>query len=116
MSADGGSYTIKSVADPALVIDLTVTRIAPGFKIGKDGKSTYGTDPQAPWGAIRHIFWPRNKLEGFIVVEDNKIDFKGKSLLVMALQAMKPHHAGTFFMGRYPVEEGDLSWATGVAI
>lgn len=27
-----------------------------------------------------------------------KIDFKGSAMYVMALQGMKPHHAGTFFL------------------
>lgn len=97
MSEDGNSYSIKSMVDPELSIDLTCTRLGPGFKIGKDGKSLYGTDPAEPWGAIRHIFWPRNKLTGFMVVAEKgepvKIDFSGTTMLVMALQAMKPHHA-----------------------
>ncbi|CAZ82347.1 unnamed protein product [Tuber melanosporum] len=97
MSEDGNSYSIKSMVDSELSIDLTCTRSGPGFKIGRDGKSLYGTDPVEPWGAIRHIFWPRNKLTGFMVVAENgepvKIDFSGSAMLVMALQAMKPHHA-----------------------
>lgn len=103
MSEDGNSYSIKSMVDPELSIDLTCTRLGPGFKIGKDGKSLYGTDPAEPWGAIRHIFWPRNKLTGFMVVAEKgepvKIDFSGTTMLVMALQAMKPHHAGTSIGG-----------------
>lgn len=97
LSEDGRSYNVKSTADPTIFIDLTVTQLAPGFKIGKDGKSLFGTDPENPWGSIRHVFWPRNKLEGFIKVNGEKIDFKGSAMYVMALQGMKPHHAGMSF-------------------
>ncbi|PWW79981.1 oxidative stress survival, Svf1-like protein [Tuber magnatum] len=97
MSEDGNSYSIKSMVDPELSINLTCTRLGPGFKIGRDGKSLYGTNPAEPWGAIRHIFWPRNKLTGSIVIAEDgdpvRIDFSGSAMLVMALQAMKPHHA-----------------------
>lgn len=34
---------------------------------------------------------------GFIKVDGQKIDFKGSAMHVMALQGMKPHHAGMFF-------------------
>ena len=108
MSEDGNSYSIKSMVDPELSIDLTCTRLGPGFKIGKDGKSLYGTDPAEPWGAIRHIFWPRNKLTGFMVVAEKgepvKIDFSGTTMLVMALQAMKPHHAGMSIGGIWGIK------------
>jgi len=112
MSEDGNSYSIKSMVDPGLSIDLTCTRLGPGFKIGKDGKSLYGTDPEEPWGAIRHIFWPRNKLTGFMVVAEKgepvKIDFSGTTMLVMALQAMKPHHAG---MSISDIWGGGIIWS-----
>lgn len=97
LSEDGTSYSVKSAADPTILIDLTITQAAPGFKIGKDGRSHFGTDPLNPWGAIRHVFWPRTKVVGFIKVNKNKIDFGGSALYVMALQGMKPHHAGMFF-------------------
>lgn len=35
---------------------------------------------------------------GFIKVDGQKIDFKGSAMHVMALQGMKPHHAGMFFL------------------
>jgi hypothetical protein len=70
-----------------------VKRIAPGFQVGRDGKTYYGTDPQAPWGSMRHAFWPRNTVEGQIITEDGPIDFKGTALFIHALQGMKPHHA-----------------------
>jgi len=75
------------------IVDLTVKRVSPGFQVGIDGKTYYGTDPKAPWGSMRHAFWPRNTVEGTIVTDDGPIDFKGKALFVHALQGMKPHHA-----------------------
>lgn len=75
------------------MVNLKVTRIAPGFQIGTDGKTYFGTDPEKPWGSMRHAFWPKNKLEGTIATTDGPIDFKGISLFVHALQGMKPHHA-----------------------
>jgi hypothetical protein len=75
------------------IVNLTITQIAPGFKVGKDGKSYYGTDPKEPWGFMRHEFWPRNTASGTIVTEDGPIDFKGQALFIHANQGMKPHHA-----------------------
>lgn len=97
MSKDGNTMTIKSMVDPNIAVDLTLTRVAPGFKIGKDGKSLYGTDAANPWGYIRHVFWPRNKAEGSIVVGGEKVDFTGKAMFIHAMQGMKPHHAGKRF-------------------
>ncbi|KAL7266121.1 putative cell survival pathways protein [Rhizina undulata] len=93
LSETGDSYSIKSMVDKDVAVNLKISRLAPGFKVGKDGKSIYGTDPQYPWGAIRHVFWPRNSLEGTIVANGETLDFKGKAMYVMALQGMKPHHA-----------------------
>lgn len=75
------------------MVSVTVTRTAPGFQVGENGKTFFGTDPKQPWGSMRHAFWPRNKVEGSIVTKDGPIDFKGKALFVHALQGMKPHHA-----------------------
>jgi hypothetical protein len=75
------------------IVNVTVTRVAPGFQVGKDGTTYFGTDPKAPWGSMRHAFWPRNTVEGTIVTEDGPIDFKGTALFIHALQGMKPHHA-----------------------
>ena len=93
LSEDAKSYTIKSLVNEASIVNITITQSAPGFQVGKDGKSNFGTDPEAPWGSIRHVFWPRNTVEGTIVTKDGPIDFKGKGLFVHALQGMKPHHA-----------------------
>lgn len=81
------------MTNPKSIVSLTVTRIAPGFQVGTDGKTYFGTNPAQPWGSMRHAFWPRNTVEGTIVTEDGPIDFKGRCLFIHALQGMKPHHA-----------------------
>ncbi|EEQ32354.1 survival factor 1 [Microsporum canis CBS 113480] len=65
---------------------------APGFVVGKDGTSTFGTDPMNPWGSMRHAFWPRCKVEGSIITREKEIDFAGRGFFVHALQGMKPQH------------------------
>lgn len=93
LSEDGKVYTIKSMTNKGAIVNLTFTQTAPGFQAGKDGSTLFGTDLENPWGKMRHVFWPRNKVEGTIVTDDGPIDFKGKGLFVHALQGMKPHHA-----------------------
>lgn len=73
---------------------MNITRTAPGFHVGKDGKSYFGTDPENPWGSMRHGFWPRCKVEGSIITKNGEVDFTGRGFFVHALQGMKPHHAG----------------------
>jgi hypothetical protein len=90
---DGDSYTIKSMADERCIVNLKVTKAAPGFVSGKDGKSYFGTDPANPWGSMRHAFWPRCAVEGTVMTDEGPIDFKGKGYFCQALQGMKPHHA-----------------------
>ena len=75
------------------VVNLTVTKSAPGFHVGKDGKTLYGTDLSKPWGEMRHAFWPRGQASGTITTKDGPIEFAGPALFIMALQGMKPHHA-----------------------
>ncbi|KAM7201642.1 survival factor 1 [Rhypophila sp. PSN 637] len=93
LSEDGTTYTIKSLNDDKCIVNMTVKRTAPGFQVGKTGKSLFGTDPKNPWGSMRHAFWPRCSAEGTFTTEEGPIDFKGRALFVMALQGMKPHHA-----------------------
>jgi len=93
LSEDGTSYVIKSMTNPLAIVNITVTRTAPGFVVGKDGKTLFGTDLENPWGSMRHAFWPKNKVEGTIMTKNGPIDFKGKALFIHALQGMKPHHA-----------------------
>ncbi|KAF8438722.1 oxidative stress survival, Svf1-like protein [Terfezia claveryi] len=98
LSEDGNSFSIKSMVDPDIAVDLTVTRVAPGFKIGKDGRTGFGTDEKNPWGFIRHVFWPRCSVEGSVLVKGERWwpeGTKGMGLMSMAMQAMKPHHAAS---------------------
>lgn len=93
LSEDGKVYTIKSMTNKSAIVNITVTKTAPGFQAGEDGTTLFGKDLENPWGKMRHVFWPRNKVEGTIVTDDGPIDFKGKGMFVHALQGMKPHHA-----------------------
>ena len=94
LSEDGTSYTIKSATNEASIVNLTIFRTAPGFHVGKDGKSYFGTDPEHPWGSMRHGFWPRCRAEGSIITKAGEVNFKGRAFFSHALQGMKPHHAG----------------------
>ncbi|KAF3926613.1 hypothetical protein AA313_de0207797 [Arthrobotrys entomopaga] len=93
LSDDGGSYKIKSQADPKAHCNISFTRLSPGFMAGKDGRSTYGTDQTKPWGTMRHLFWPRCKVEGIFVIDGTQVKVDGTGLFIHALQDMKPHHA-----------------------
>ncbi|KAL1635234.1 putative cell survival pathways protein [Diplodia intermedia] len=93
LSPDGSSYTIKSSTNKQSVVSLKFTKTAPGFVVGKNGSSYFGTDPANPWGSMRHAFWPRCKVEGSILTKAGEIDFGGRGFFVHALQGMKPHHA-----------------------
>ena len=92
LSEDGDSYEIKSAVKEECVINVVVRRSAPGFMAGKDGTSYFGTDPSAPWGSMRHVFWPRCAVEGTVQTKEKTYDVKGKGVYIMALQGMKPHH------------------------
>ncbi|KAJ6780849.1 hypothetical protein PWT90_00536 [Aphanocladium album] len=93
LTEDGNSYTIKSLNDQRAIVNIKITKTAPGFQGGKTGTSSYGTDPKEPWGWMRHAFWPRCTVEGTITTEEGPVDFKGRGLYSYALQGMKPHHA-----------------------
>ncbi|KAJ5558499.1 hypothetical protein N7535_008713 [Penicillium sp. DV-2018c] len=94
LSEEGDSYTIKSTVNSGSLVDLKFSRTAPGFVVGKDGTSYFGTDPKNPWGSMRHAFWPRCSVEGSIGTKDQTYDLTGRGVFIMALQGMKPHHAG----------------------
>ena len=94
LSEKGNTYHISSTTNKKSVVDLKFTQTAPGFVVGKNGTSTFGTDPKKPWGSMRHAFWPRCKVEGSIITPSGPIDFTGIGMLSHALQGMKPHHAG----------------------
>jgi Svf1-like C-terminal lipocalin-like domain/Svf1-like N-terminal lipocalin domain len=79
--------------DERSIVNLKITKMAPGVQAGKTGKSLFGTDLSNPWGSMRHAFWPRCRAEGTITTKDGPIDFTGKAFYSYALQGMKPHHA-----------------------
>lgn len=93
LSKDGDSYTIKTSNNEKAIVNVKITKAAPGFQAGETGLTKYGTDIENPWGIMRHAFWPRCVVEGVITTNDGPIDFKGRALLSYALQGMKPHHA-----------------------
>lgn len=93
LSEDGNTYTLKSSRSTKSIVDIKITKTAPGFVAGKDGTSHYGTDPTKPWGSMFHGFWPRCKVEGTYITPSGPIDFAGKGMYSFALQGMKPHHA-----------------------
>ena len=95
LSEDGTSYTIKSSTSKKNIVDIKFTRMAPGFMVGENGTSTFGTDPTKPWGRMRHAFWLRCKVEGTFMTQSGVLDMEGQGLFIHALQGMKPHHAGT---------------------
>src|ERR1700753_1818183 len=64
LSPDGNTYTIKSSRSTKSIVDIKITKLVPGFVVGNDGTSYFGTNPEKPWGSIRHAFWPRCKVEG----------------------------------------------------
>lgn len=94
LNESGDEYHLISNVNPESIVDLTFKKLAPAAKIGKDGTTIYGDNVEEPWGTMRHLFWPRNKVTGEIKSSDDKvIKIDGHSMFVMALQGMKPHHA-----------------------
>ncbi|PGH14127.1 hypothetical protein AJ79_03244 [Helicocarpus griseus UAMH5409] len=93
LNPEGDTYTVKSAMNEQSLVNISLKRTAPGFVAGRNGTSTFGTDPQNPWGSMRHAFWPRCEVEGSIITPEREIDFKGRGLFIHALQGMKPHHA-----------------------
>lgn len=98
LNAEGDTYSIKSAINEDSLVNINLKRAAPGFAVGQNGTSNFGTDPENPWGSMRHVFWPRCTVEGTIVTPEREIDFKGHGLFIHALQGMKPHHLGMFFV------------------
>ncbi|ODQ68326.1 survival factor 1 [Nadsonia fulvescens var. elongata DSM 6958] len=94
LNEDLTEYKFMSQVNPQSVIDLTFTRTCPGFKIGADGNSLYGEDKNHPWGSMRHAFWPGAKMSGKIIVKGHLLEIvDARSMYIMAMQGMKPHHA-----------------------
>ncbi|RKP30928.1 oxidative stress survival, Svf1-like protein [Metschnikowia bicuspidata] len=90
---DNERFTIKSIVNAASKVHLTVTRLTPGVIFGADGLTYYGEDVNAPWGSMRHAFWPRCSVAGTIKLANTTITIDGYTMFVMAMQGMKPHHA-----------------------
>ena len=103
LSEDGRSYTVKSATNEASIVNLTISQACPGFQVGKDGKTYYGTDSKNPWGSMRHAFWPRCNVEGSIITKAGAVDMKGGGFFSHALQGMKPHHAGEAHGPKYGI-------------
>ncbi|KAL2871668.1 survival factor 1 family protein [Aspergillus lucknowensis] len=98
LNAEGDAYEIKSARNEAALIDLVVKRTAPGFQIGEDGTTYFGTDRSNPWGEMRHRFWARSAVTGTIRTAEKTYNFGtegevGRGVFIHAIQGMKPHHA-----------------------
>lgn len=93
LNEEGNAYTIRSAVSEDSVVDLTFSRAAPGFVIGKDGTSYFGTDAENPWGSMHHAFWPRCTVQGTIKTKEETFDLGGRGMFIHAIQGMKPHHA-----------------------
>ena len=92
MNEAGDAYTIKSARNEQCIVNVTVKRQAPGFQIGKDGTTTFGTDPAHPWGSMRHAFWPRCTVTGTMQTPTKTYNMEGMATYSYALQGGKPHH------------------------
>ncbi|KAL3471664.1 survival factor 1 [Aspergillus californicus] len=94
----GDAYEIKSARNESALIHLVVNRAAPGFQVGQDGTTYYGTDKSNPWGEMRHRFWARCAVTGTIRTPEKEYSFgseakAGRGVFIHAIQGMKPHHA-----------------------
>lgn len=103
LNEEGDSYSIKSTVNPNCAVDLKFTRKAPGFAVGKNGTSTFGTDPKNPWGSVSHAFWARCAVEGTITTKEKTYDLAGRGVFIPALQGMKPQHVGMKRIPRYVI-------------
>lgn len=86
-------FTLKLTVNPECEVTLNVARLTPGVIFGKDGLTYYGEDVNAPWGSMRHLFWPRCSVQGTIKLKEATVNINGYTMFVMAMQGMKPHHA-----------------------
>ena len=93
LNEEGDEYRIRSVRNESALLDLVFKRVTPGFQVGQNGTTYYGTDPAHPWGEMRHRFWPRCTVTGSIITPEKEYDFKGRGVFIHAIQGMKPHHA-----------------------
>ncbi|KAG9234948.1 oxidative stress survival, Svf1-like protein [Amylocarpus encephaloides] len=89
----GDEIAFKSARNELGLINLVFKRVTPGFQVGENGTTYYGTDPENPWGEMRHRFWPRCTITGNVITPEKTYDFKGHGCFIHAIQGMKPHHA-----------------------
>ncbi|KZV89004.1 oxidative stress survival, Svf1-like protein [Exidia glandulosa HHB12029] len=87
------SYTITARPSRDVQVSVTVSRTAdaPGWKLGKDGKSLYGSNPEKPEGYVLHRFWPRTTATGHVVYKGKAITVDAVGMLVHAIQGMRPN-------------------------
>lgn len=91
---DNLKYILKSHVNKESIVEFEMERISDGIIFGDDGLTYYGEDPEQPWGSMRHVFWPRCKINGKIITKEKEILIEnGLTMFVFALQGMKPHHA-----------------------
>ncbi|RCK60435.1 Survival factor 1 [Candida viswanathii] len=91
---DNSKYVLKSHVNEELIVEFEMERISDGVIFGEDGMTYYGEDPEQPWGSMRHVFWPRCRINGKITTKTTEYVIEdGLTMFVMALQGMKPHHA-----------------------
>lgn len=99
LNEEGTEYSLSSVVNEDSLVEIKISRgDTEGFKIGQDGTSYYGEDLEHPWGSMRHVFWPRACVSGKMVIKEKEIALEAqstRSMYVMALQGMKPHHAAS---------------------
>lgn len=93
LNEEGDEYTVKAARNDSALVALVFKRAAPGFQVGENGTSYYGTDPANPWAEMRHRFWPRCTVTGSIITPEKTYDCTGRGIFIHALQGMKPHHA-----------------------
>lgn len=68
LNEENNQYHFQSEVNAKTKIDLVVTRLTPGCKVGDDPSTYYGDNVEEPWGRMRHVFWPRNTVHGTITL------------------------------------------------
>lgn len=69
LNDDNNEYHFKSTVNERSKVDLYITRLTPGCKVGEDPSTYYGDNVEEPWGRMRHVFWPRNSIRGTIDIK-----------------------------------------------
>lgn len=92
LDAEGTMYRVSSQVNNENLVDFTIKRECPGFVAGENGTSFYGTDPNNPWGQMRHAFWPRCSVTGTMKTKTKEYNLAGRGVFIHALQGYKPHH------------------------